>query len=846
MKKKLFALLTLLAVLSAGLFLAASAEEQFFTIEYYENDQAAEPTGSTRVTYGTDTATKTIQDLGYGEVGRIFEGWRAYWVDRNAWRVVNTADRTQTDWINLETAGMPEGWDYFLYGSGAVVARTVGEGTIRFLAQWNTEGNTFVYYDAEGGNRLEKTSHLGYKEEGKLLTPADLGLQPAGKIFLGWTMQRMYDGKWMILQADGKGRWDTVESLQEGEEVCFYTDQSTVTGFWQSGEIRLYAQWIETVIDVTAPRFGADGTDEKDDWNAIQEALKFARRTDELLTVRIPRGTYYLSDTLDIFSDTNLVLEDGAVIACLGDTHLMLINARKDYTYPGGYDRTQNITIQGGTWDGKGTGEKHNNLILIAHAKNVTIKNTTLINCCGNHFIEYNGVSGGTVSGCTFRDFIPYKGLDYSKDEGSSVDGITTLSEAMQVDYAGGEGTNGADKPADNTPSVNITVTGCTFDNVMSGVGNHHEGDKNTGIKITKNTFRNVKKNCVNLFYYQAGGIEISGNKATEVRRFLQAMNVKGSGDAGFKMDSNTVQNTSEAYKGLNDAFLVLDSSDLTLQNNTVSGFLNGIHMNGSKNLAVEGNTVNGVEEIGIKVVSCDADITGNQVTDCGQYNIATYKGCTGTLEGNTYDLNYGILNEGGMDRGANTLVGHEKEPDYFLIIYHETDTAEASPKTTEAVYGGETFLLKPEELGFSAEGRTFLGWKIYRQETKTWLVKDAAGNTLFAPEVPEGGSYVLYPEIYIVRQTVPAGGILHFYAQWEEKETTDLPGDVNEDNKVDGADVLRLMKYFAEEIDEETGKPYEISEKNADVTGDGKVDEKDLLRLFRYLAGEITELKQK
>ena len=70
------------------------------------------------------------------------------------------------------------------------------------------------------------------------------------------------------------------------------------------------------------------------------------------------------------------------------------------------------------------------------------------------------------------------------------------------------------------------------------------------------------------------------------------------------------------------------------------------------------------------------------------------------------------------------------------------------------------------------------------------------------------------------------------------------VPGDVNHDGLVDGVDVLRLMKYLAQEIDPGTGKVYEIVQANADLTGDGKTDEKDLVRLVKYLGGEIASLE--
>ena len=70
------------------------------------------------------------------------------------------------------------------------------------------------------------------------------------------------------------------------------------------------------------------------------------------------------------------------------------------------------------------------------------------------------------------------------------------------------------------------------------------------------------------------------------------------------------------------------------------------------------------------------------------------------------------------------------------------------------------------------------------------------------------------------------------------------LPGDVNEDGAVDGRDVLRLMKYLANEEDPKTGKLIEINEDNADVDGSGSINEKDLLRLVKYLGGEKVTLE--
>ena len=77
-----------------------------------------------------------------------------------------------------------------------------------------------------------------------------------------------------------------------------------------------------------------------------------------------------------------------------------------------------------------------------------------------------------------------------------------------------------------------------------------------------------------------------------------------------------------------------------------------------------------------------------------------------------------------------------------------------------------------------------------------------------------------------------------------EESDFIRLPGDVNEDGEVDGRDVIRLMKYLAQEIDETTGEVFRIVEQNADVNGDKVVNELDLLLLVRFLGGDDVELK--
>lgn len=58
----------------------------------------------------------------------------------------------------------------------------------------------------------------------------------------------------------------------------------------------------------------------------------------------------------------------------------------------------------------------------------------------------------------------------------------------------------------------------------------------------------------------------------------------------------------------------------------------------------------------------------------------------------------------------------------------------------------------------------------------------------------------------------------------------THIPGDINNDGKVNNKDLTRLFQYLSK-------WNVEVNAQALDVNGDGKVNNKDLTRLFQYLS---------
>ena len=78
-----------------------------------------------------------------------------------------------------------------------------------------------------------------------------------------------------------------------------------------------------------------------------------------------------------------------------------------------------------GAWDGSNGSSSAgtNDNMEFGHAEGITIKNTTIKNCYGEHLVEFTGVKDATVENVTFDGFI------------GSKSGDNAYKEALQFDY---------------------------------------------------------------------------------------------------------------------------------------------------------------------------------------------------------------------------------------------------------------------------------------------------------------------------------------------------------------------------------------------------------------------------
>ena len=347
--------------------------------------------------------------------------------------------------------------------------------------------------------------------------------------------------------------------------------------------------------EVTQESFDDYGSTESGNyiWAKLKEAQNAS--ASEYTVVVVKKGTYEIKRSLQMYSNTKLVLEDGVTLV-RSDANLnsgliynhgslpsavasqLKENGISDPSWKniGGYNLSNNITIEGhgsATIDGGNiaAASDTSDLVRFDHAQNISVTGVTFKNVYGAHHLEFVGVKNGTISGCTFTGFRRLKGHENDRDYGR---------ECIEIDSCWADNTSKLSDPnkasdkwasstlVDGTNCQNITVNGCKFYNIASALGQHHWSSdsrykNSSNIKFTNNT--------------------ITGGTSDKMLR--HGINIGGLDNV--TVTGNTI--TGYFYRGIH----VFHSKNAVIKNNTLNGCYAGIYARAAaQSTAIEGNTV--------------------------------------------------------------------------------------------------------------------------------------------------------------------------------------------------------------------------------------------------------------
>ncbi|MDO4272834.1 MAG: right-handed parallel beta-helix repeat-containing protein [Eubacteriales bacterium] len=406
-----------------------------------------------------------------------------------------------------------------------------------------------------------------------------------------------------------------------GGEVAF-SDDSFTEDFGDGGT-ELFSEGEEPGTDTPAPGTEVtlqveEGSDITGVLNSLLSEIRFRATDENPYKVIIPPGNYQVTGTICLYSNIHLYAV-GAVITKTSPTKHVVVRFGNSVESEGGYDGYRNITIEGGTWDMnyESCEDKEGPSGFVGfrmgHASNVVVKDATFLNNLKSHFLEFGGVKGARVTGCTFRGYWePYEG------GGQECIQIDACRDYIFPGYA----------PFDGSVCEDIFIDGNTFENVFAGVGSHSmmfdRPYKN--ITITNNTFRNIKKRAVWCLNYQdsvvsgntmenvGGGVYVRSiySHNTHIMEDQQADGTNNQQAQNLTISDNTItmaapvkigaslwrsygiqvigEKVTDSDKGIPSAVYIVKG--VTVKGNTVTGPGNGIRLCLAQNCEVTGNKV--------------------------------------------------------------------------------------------------------------------------------------------------------------------------------------------------------------------------------------------------------------
>ena len=190
--------------------------------------------------------------------------------------------------------------------------------------------------------------------------------------------------------------------------------------------------------------------------------------------IYFPAGTYKVNNTLILYSNTTVELDEGATI--LRGANIKFVFLTNCTNSILAYNGEKNIVVKGGKID-IGTGLTQGACAFgFVHAQNIIVENVeTVHNNEGYHMYDICGCKNVKIKDCYLHDPIT----------------IQASAELIQFDGAGSytqfpspQLTDGA-ATFDDTPCVDIEVSGCTFElNSYSPAFGNHNGQANKNINV--------------------------------------------------------------------------------------------------------------------------------------------------------------------------------------------------------------------------------------------------------------------------------------------------------------------------------------------------------------------------
>lgn len=275
--------------------------------------------------------------------------------------------------------------------------------------------------------------------------------------------------------------------------------------------------------------------------------------------IKFTKGNYSITKTLILESDSNIILEDGAILKRNKRCYVFQTSVDDNTTK---YNGVHNVTITGGTILCDGC-LKPSNIISLVHSKDITIKNLTIKNNVGNHAIEINSSKNIVIDSCKF--------LKTTQQSGAC------FREQIQIDFAYHTGLpfskNKNAKTYDGTCCKNVTIQNCTFNGCNIAIGTHTQSATNnhhSNIKI----LNNKGKGCgvlekLGAFCRLIGmkKVVISGN---EIKNFGRLVEINT--PSKFYLNNSSTTTSTNGIDGC---------SDIDIYNNKIIELCNDFKYNG-------------------------------------------------------------------------------------------------------------------------------------------------------------------------------------------------------------------------------------------------------------------------